>query len=143
MKTAVLAMLLIMPVGSATAQRFTSASDLEPSCKSAAIGNSKGGAPCIMVIDGFVNGYMAGAKRGVRTAFLEDPQNLESTQGVADATARVTRLYPKATCFPALGTTKQVADVFVTFLSVHPDRRKQHYGQVLTDAVESYFCPGR
>ena len=142
MRLVVLTMLLLA-AGAAHAQRYTLAGDLEPECKLAADGNAKGGAACIMVIDGFVNGYMAGAKRGVRTAFFEDQQNLSTTQGIDDVTQRVTHLYPSAKCFPELGTTKQVADVFVTYLKVHPQRRKEHYGQVLADAVESYFCPSR
>lgn len=142
MRLAVLTALLLA-AASAYGQPYTSAADLEPECKLAANGNAQAGAACIMVIDGFVNGYMAGAKRGVRIAFLEDQQNLLTTQGIDDVSERISRLYPSAKCFPELGTTKQVADVFVTYLIVHPQRRKEHYGRVLADAVESYFCPGR
>lgn len=139
MRTALIT--LLIATGTAHAQSYISAETLEPDCKAASDGDFNSGAACIMVIDGFVNGYMAGAKRGVRTAFLQDQQNLATTKGMKDARQRVFRLYPVAKCLPELGTTKQVADVFVTYLKVHPERRKEHYGQVLTDAIESYFCP--
>ncbi len=129
--------------GSANAQNYFLAENLEPECKLAADGDVRRGSACLLLIDGFVNGYMNGAKRGVRVAFLEDQQNLSTTQGIADATKRVNRLYPSATCLPELGTKKQVADVFVTYLMANPHRRKDHYGKVLTDAIESYFCPSK
>jgi hypothetical protein len=56
--------LLLLVTSTTQAQTYTSAGTLEPDCKAAADGNFKAGAACIMVIDGFVNGYMAGAKRG-------------------------------------------------------------------------------
>jgi len=116
------------------------AENLEPECKMVADGDLQGGGACILVLDGFVNGYMNGAKRGVRVAFLQDQKNLETTQGISDALRRVNRLYPAATCFPEMVTTKQVADVFVTYLIANPHRRKEHYGKVLNDAIENYFC---
>ena len=125
---------------SAISQDQVLAENLEPECKLAADGDFQGGGACILVLDGFVNGYMNGAKRGVRVAFLQDRQNLATTQGMPDAWRRDNRLYPSATCLPEMGTTKQVADVFVTYLIANPHRRKEHYGKVLTDAIESYFC---
>lgn len=132
---------LLLAASMTHGQEYTSAGALESECKAVLNGNFEAGAACTMVIDGFVNGYIAGAKRGVRIAFFQDQENLATTQGIDDAKQRVFRLYPIAKCLPKLVTVKQVADVFVTYLKVHPELRKEHYGQVLADAIESYFCP--
>jgi hypothetical protein len=106
-----IALLFLLLSGAVHAEEQISAGDLEPDCKLAADGDSKG-AVCLMVVDGFVYGFMYGM-----------PQD--------------------APCFQDGGSSRQAVQAFVSYLSSHPERRKDHYAQVLKDAVVSNFCQGR
>jgi hypothetical protein len=126
-------------VQASAATSFT-AGDVENSCKPIALSqpNDK---YCLTLIHGYVDGMRSGANRGLRTAFIQDEKNLETTQGIDDVRLRISRLRSQAACIPSQATVKQVADVFLKYVAAHPSRRNEPYQEVLLDAMESHYCP--
>lgn len=96
---------------------------------------------CTFLLRGFVDGFVAGSRRGVRTAFISDAQNLATTKGINDLQSRVSLVSPKAQCLPPAATLGQVAEVFIRYLDAHPQRSSELYPEPLIDAMEEYFCP--
>ena len=134
MRLLVLTCLLLLAYGTQANGQIT-AGDLESDCKLAADGDPDGSL-CLMIVDGFVYGYMVGVDRGVNFALANDQTN-------APDTSRVTRIARSALCLPEEGSTKQIVQVFATYLASHPERRSDRYALVLRDSVESHFCAGR
>ena len=96
---------------------------------------------CTFLLRGFADGLRVGANRGIRTAFIDDTQNLATTKGIDDLQFRVGLVRAKAQCLPPQATIGQLTEVFVRFMDAHPERKDEPYAEPLTDAIESYFCP--
>ena len=100
-------------------------------------------AACTFVIQGYMAGFRDGATRGLRTAFVDDPQNLQTTKGVEDVTGRIDALRPKAQCVERSATIEQVTATFIVYVDSHPAERSLPYSQALENAFEAYFCGAR
>lgn len=98
---------------------------------------------CSTIVKGFMDGYRRGAARGLRTGFTGDAKNLATIQGVSDAQNRIAVLGPRASCLPAVATTDQVEQVLLNYVESHPTALRHPYPEVLSDAIEEYFCPDR
>jgi Rap1a immunity proteins len=122
------------------------ASALEQSCRAALRdGPTPPTSPielCAFVIVGYLDGLRAGANRGLRAAFLADQKNLDTTTGLQDLQRRMSIIRPKAQCLPPQVTIRQIIEVYVNYMQIHPERRSQPYSEPLLDALESYFCTG-
>lgn len=90
---------------------------------------------------GFIDGYKFGAIHGAATAFLKDPQNLATTNGVDDFTHRLGAVGTQAACIPERATRAQVRDVFITYVDEHPEALKASYANTLAAAIQNHYCP--
>jgi len=98
---------------------------------------------CDAVVKGYVDGYKRGVARGLRSGFIFDKKNLDTSRGIADTFARIAIVTPQATCLPEAATTEQIEIVLVNYVDLHPKRGNDPYPTVLSDAIEDYFCPVR
>lgn len=94
---------------------------------------------CTLLITGFMNGYFAGIKTGVRAEFMKDSENLRSIQGIDDATKRILEVQSKAVCIPDGATVPYITGIFVAFMNKHPEMGREPYYVPLERALEEAF----
>jgi hypothetical protein len=94
---------------------------------------------CTFLITGFMNGYSAGVKAGVRAAFMKDPENFRSMQGINDATKRILDVQSKAVCIPDDATVNFITGIFVAYMQKHPEMGREQYHVPLERALEDAF----
>jgi Rap1a immunity proteins len=145
MKLSVVLIVLATFATSAAAQSATSVGLVAFQCKqinSTNLSTSTVAAGlCTLLLRGFADGLRVGANRGIRTAFIDDSQNLATTKGIDDLQFRAGLVRAKAQCLPPQATIGQLTEVFVRFMDAHPERKDEPYSEPLTYAIESYFCP--
>ncbi len=95
---------------------------------------------CTFLIRGFIDGYLAGAKRGLSVAFTQDEKNLRTTRGANDVMARINAIQDKATCFDGGAKVSQIGDAFVQYMAAHPDAQDKPYYVPMAQMVYENVC---
>lgn len=104
-------------------------------------GDSISAGLCTFLISGYIHGYQKGINAGVRAAFTKDRENLQTTKGIDDVVSRVSAVEKIASCIPSDVTIRKIQDLFVSYISKHPeDKERQYYGPLEQALEEAYPC---
>jgi hypothetical protein len=91
---------------------------------------------CAMTIEGFIGGFTAGADRGASTALINDAGASETVKGINDLHRRLDAIRSKARCLFPSATVQQVRDIFLGYMSAHPESENLPFGVVAAAAVQ-------
>jgi hypothetical protein len=95
---------------------------------------------CVFTINGFMDGFIHGSDRGLRTAFIKDSENIATTSGAGNLQARIDALRKDAHCFPRGITVEMVAKAFIAYVDIHPEIANTYYADPLSDAIQTIVC---
>lgn len=120
-----------------SAPKFLSASSLALSC--ARVGPNQplkndAEATCVTRMLSFLDGWRAGALRGVTVALIHDSPVF--MQGVEPFRRRVEWITPMARCVGDEATIFPMISAFLDYMAMHPERAQDHYAAVLPDAMD-------
>lgn len=142
MKRFLIALAFVLSQAAHASGEPMTAGTVQAACKAVRSGSTQMTdlATCIQ-LNGFVFGYLAGAKHGELAMLIHDDAALATTKGIADVRQRIGRVYPFASCISSDAAMQQVTDVFILYVDEHPETKSQPYPAVFKEAIESHYCP--
>ena len=96
---------------------------------------------CILVIKGYMYGYIEGVAKGVINTYKLDPQirSIMKDEKTKVMKPRVEKVINLSTCLKGV-TIEDMITTYLQYIKNDPTVQNRHYREALTRAIEKYYC---